>query len=465
MSLARKDSLATHFHFIGIGGIGMSALAKLLLKQNYPVSGSDRAASAMTKTLETLGAKIQVGHSEHHIESGMRVIFSSDIKDDNPEMQAARKKGCTIWHRSDLLTYMMEDKKGLAVAGTHGKTTTTSLLASLLIHAELDPSFMVGGIVQALQSNAEQGCGEFFVVEADESDGTFLKYSPYGAIVTNIDKDHMNFFKTETALIKAFEEFISKIQHPEHFFWWGDDPYLSKLSLPGNRYGFGKECEWRIEGFRQEEWKTIFDLTHAGQRYPAVEVNLTGQHNVLNATAVFALSSSLGIPETVIREVFANFQGVKRRCEKRGEVNGVLLLDDYAHHPTEIATTLRAIKSAIGQRRLWAVFQPHRYSRMQHCIGCFEGVFEKADSVIITDLYTSGESPIEGVNTETIVQDIQQHFPDAQHLPRQQIADLLKERLTPGDVVVSLGAGDITRLAHELQTVLTERFNQDHVYV
>ena len=445
-----EKELPKKCHLIGIGGIGMSGLARLLLNHNVEVTGSDVATSYVTEGLTKSGVKVFEGHSAHNVSSEMTIVYSSDIKEENPEYQAAVSLKCPIMHRSDLLDKLMSKRKSLAVAGTHGKTTTTSLLTSVLLHAAWKPSYMIGGILSQSQTNAAHGEGEFFVAEADESDGSFLKYQPFGAIVTNIDNDHMNFFKTEENLIGAFKEFMSRVTSPQHLLWCGDDARLRALGMTGISYGFNEGCVLQGSHFCQKEWKISFDVSFQGKYYHNIEVALTGKHNALNALAVFGLAIQLGIPEVEIRAAFLDFKGVGRRCEKKGEKQGILLLDDYAHHPTEINVTIDAIRDAVKERRLIAVFQPHRYSRMQYCLGTFGKVFEAADEVIVTDLYTAGEAPIAGVSTDAIVKEISCNHPKCRYISRNGLAESLVPYLRPHDVLVTLGAGDITKLGSEI---------------
>lgn len=443
--------MITKCHFIGIGGIGMSGLAKLLINQNVQVSGSDIANSANTLALTQAGAKIFIGHSSNNIQPGVPVVYSSDISESNPELETAKKLQCPLWHRSDLLNEIMQTYKPLVIAGTHGKTTTTSLLTAVLLEADFEPAYAVGGIVNQLGSNAGEGKGDYFVAEGDESDGTFLKYSPYGAIVTNIDLDHMNYYKTEKALLETFDKFIKKINSPSHLFWCGDDTRLRQLNPPGVSYGFQPHNHLRIDNFKQSGWNQSYDIHYEGKTYLDVKVNLTGRHNALNSAAVFGLAIKLGADENSIRTALRQFGGVKRRCEKKGDVHGIEIYDDYAHHPTEIETTLKAIRDAVKERRLIAIFQPHRYSRMQHCIGTFNTCLQDADEIIVTDLYTAGENPIPGVTTEKIVEEIQtNHRSKVTYIPRDQILSYLLKHCVPHDVIVTLGAGDITKLGNEI---------------
>jgi UDP-N-acetylmuramate--alanine ligase len=438
-------------HFIGIGGIGMSGLARILVGRNTGVTGSDIAASYVTEGLEHAGAKVMIGHSAQYITEDMTVIFSTEIKANNPELLEAKRLNCKMLHRSELLRQLMEGYKCLAVAGTHGKTTTSSLLASTLVAGGIDPSFAVGGIIPQFQANAGCGKGEYFVAEADESDGTFLRYDPYGAIITNIDLDHMDHYGSVDTLIDAFEQFAGKVRSAKHFFWCGDDERLKALKLPGISYGLGSDCALRVLRWEQKGWKLEMDISYQGKVYSKVEVALIGHHNVLNSLAVFGLALAVGITEEAIRSAFLAFTGVKRRCEVKGNVNDILFLDDYAHHPTEIKTTLDGIRKGIGAKRLIAIFQPHRYSRTKSCLGTFGGIFEAADELIVTDIFGAGEVPIPGLTHEIVLNEIKESYSKAvKYIPRQDLLNSLKVYLQPNDVVVTLGAGDITKLGAEI---------------
>lgn len=440
-------------HFIGIGGIGMSGLARILLARKIEVSGSDISTNYVTESLMSAGVQIFSGHAAQNISENTTVIYGSDIKKDNPEYQQALKLNCSLLHRSELLSQLMHGYQALAVAGTHGKTTTSALLTAVLSAAKQNPSFAVGGILPQFQSNAAHNQGTHFVAEADESDGTFLNYHPFGAIITNIDFDHMNHFGTEAALIKAFQQFASQVTSQQHLLWCGDDQRLANLNLPGISYGFGSTCQLQACNFKQTGWKICFDAHFKGRIYPEIEVSLIGRHNALNALAVFGLALSLGLSENEIRAGLASFGGVMRRCEKKGEIQGVLMLDDYAHHPTEIKTTLQGIRSAIGERRLIAVFQPHRYSRTLECLGTYKGIFDAADEMMITDIFSAGETPIPGLTHFQILNEVQccTKIP-CRYTPRSQLFTELAKNARPHDVIVSLGAGDITKLGGELYT-------------
>lgn len=438
------------YHLLGIGGIGMSGLARLLLKKTQHVSGSDIAENPTTASLATSGAKIFIGHSAKHIVPGMTVVYSTDIKKENPEYQAALQLKCKMMHRSELLQKLMEPYKSLAVAGTHGKTTTSSLLAWVLTSSGFSPSFAIGGVIPQLQGNAGHGDGKYFVAEACESDSSFLNYSPFGAIVTNIDLDHMDHYKTEEALLHTFKEFISKVQSPKHLFWCADDTRLHKLNPPGISYGCSEEAKLRVSNIKQNGWTTSFDLHYNQKTYTQVEISLAGKHNVLNAAAVFGLALSLGIEPESIYAALRTFGGVLRRCEKKGEIHGIQFIDDYGHHPTEIRAVLNAIRNAIGERRLVVVYQPHRYSRALGCLGLYSGVFNDADEVYITEIYAARETPIEGVSHDKIIAEIKEDLGNrCHHISREKAPETLSSFLRPHDVVVTLGAGDITKLSQE----------------
>lgn len=448
----------TKYHFIGIGGIGMSGLARILLSKNSEVSGSDIAHNPMIDSLIGKGAKVSHGHHADNISKDMTVVYSSDIKSENPEYQIAHQLACPLLHRSDLLLQLMKGHQTLAVTGTHGKTTTSALLAWVLHCAQLDPSYAVGGFIPQLQANAGHGKGRHFVAEADESDGSFTKYQPYGAIVTNIDNDHLAHFGTEEALVDAFKLFMTKTESKDHLFWCGDDKYLNDINAPGISYGFGQQCQLRASNFKQNGWSVVFDIHYQQRHYPQVQVSLTGKHNVLNALAVFGLALQCGVPEEKIREAFKTFGGVLRRCEKKAEVSSILILDDYAHHPTEIVATLSAIRQAIQERRLIVVFQPHRYTRTKDCLGSYGSIFDAADEVIITEIYGAGEQPIPGITFEPILEEVKQlSLTKCMHIPRQEVLSDLIHKVRPHDVVVTLGAGDITKLGPELAAVLQQQ--------
>lgn len=447
------------YHFIGIGGIGMSGLARILLNRKASVSGSDIAVNYTIDGLVKEGASIHKGHSADLIKPNMTVVYSSDIKPDNPEYLAAIKMQCALLHRSDLLAQLTEGHRSFAVAGTHGKTTTSALLSTVFVEAGVDPSFAVGGMLNEFHANSRFGQGPDFILEADESDRTFLKYHPFGAIVTNIDNDHLiNYQGSEEILVQAFKQFMSQVVSPAHLFWCGEDNYLKQLNMPGKRYGFGKECDWRVFNIRQEGFKLVFDVEGEGRLYSQVELACIGQYNALNALAVFGTAISVGIDEQSIRRAFKGFKGVMRRCEKKGELGGVTFIDDYAHHPTEICVTLKALQQAVKGRRLVAVFQAHRYSRTKDCLGMYGKIFEAADELIITDVFAAGETPIPNVTHAEILAEVQANSSvPVQYIPRTSLSSMLAQFVQPHDVVVTLGAGDVTKVGPETLTYLEKQ--------
>lgn len=434
------------YHFIGIGGIGMSALARILLQQGKKVQGSDCAATKITKELEKLGARVYLGHAKDQVPTSAIVVYSTDIKEDNPEYAAAKEQKLVLLHRSEMLAEMMRSYQPLLVTGTHGKTTTTSLLAHTIKSLGWDPAFAIGGILKNGGVNSGSGSGKYFIAEADESDGSFLAYPSFGAIITNIDLDHLNHWKSEEALIAGFKEFALKVASKEHLFWCKDDVRLSKLQLPGISYGFSFDADVRIIEFAQEGFSTRFSFVWNGVLYKEIEMPLIGQHNVLNTVAVFALALSLGGSDAEIRRAIKSFQGVGRRADKIGEKGSIAFFDDYGHHPTEIKTTLAAFKQSHPKNRLVTVFQPHRYTRTRDCLEEFADAFNDADIVVLTDIYSAGEEPLEGVDGEVVYNKISNMKKEGvYYLRKDALVEFLTGFLQEKDVVVTMGAGDITK--------------------
>ncbi len=443
------------FHFIGIGGIGMSGLARIMLSKKMAVTGSDISPNYVIEGLTNAGAKVFIGHSAQHVTPNTTVVYSTDIKQDNPEYQAAVRLQCPLIHRSDLLLQLMSSYKALAVTGTHGKTTTSALLTAVLMEAGLDPAYAVGGVLPQFQTNAGHGHGEYFVAEADESDGTFLKYNSHGAIITNIGLDHMNYFENEATLIQSFKRFADQVESTQHLLWCGDDERLRSLDLPGVSYGFGDKCALRIVKWKQQGWRLTFDIEFQGKHYANIDVALIGKHNALNSAAVFGLALTLGVKEETARRALAKFGGVRRRCEKKGEAQNILVIDDYAHHPTEIQTTLQGIRDASGERRVIAVFQPHRYTRTRDCLGMYSKIFDEVDELIITDIFGAGEAPISGLTSAVVLKEIERTTrTPIRYVSREDLLNILTADLRPHDVLVTLGAGDITKLSAELAAQL-----------
>lgn len=431
------------FHFLGVGGIGMSALARILVEQGKSVTGSD---SSEIPALEKIGI-----HKKDHLPPEATVIYSSAIQKDHPLLLQAKKEQKTILHRSELLKLLMEEKRALLVTGTHGKTSTSALLTWVLISAGKDPTFAIGGILQNLQKNGGLGKGDLFVAEADESDGSFLNYPGEGAIITNIEKEHLSFWKTEENLIKGFQKFFKKIKEPSLFFWCGDDPILHKLNPPGISYG--KKGELKLLKCIQHHGELSFSASFKGKIYEDVIIPLMGEKLALNALAVFGLCLQLGIKEQEIRKAFLSFKGVKRRQEKIGEVNQILIYDDYAHHPTEIKALLNGLRKKPIKGRLIALFQPHRYTRTQELMEDFGDAFENADLTIITSIYSAGEKPIPGITGKALFKQIKKG--DPLFIEENKLMNYLPKMLLPNDLLVTIGAGDITTFGPKLIKALS----------
>jgi UDP-N-acetylmuramate--alanine ligase len=445
------------YHFIGIGGIGMSGLAKILMQKGEKVSGSDTSRSAVIDQLMKEGAVIHIGHAAEQVPAFSKVIYSSAVLEHNPEYKLAKEQQMPLLHRSHLLQELMKGKESLLVTGTHGKTTTSSLLAHTLVVSGEEPSFAIGGIVQSLASNAAHGKGHWFVAEADESDGSFLSYSPYGAIITNVDLDHLDFWKTEENLKQGFINFEKKVERKDYLFWCADDPILRSLSFAGIAYGFSSQADLQIVNPRYRGWKSVFNIKWNGKEYKDIEVPLIGNHNVLNAAAVFGLCVQIGLSEEKIRYAFSLFQGVGRRAEKKGEYNSIEIYDDYAHHPTEIETTLQALRHACAGRRLVVLFQPHRYSRTKDCFDLFGPALKTADVLILTDVYAAGEAPIPSIDAAHLQNKINEQLKrETYYFPKDQIMEHLTKMISPGDVIVTMGAGDITQLGPKILQKLQE---------
>lgn len=433
------------YHLIGLGGIGMSALARILMQGGKKVQGSDRTSSALLEQLRNEGALVKIGHDATLVDNATTVIYSSGIDDKNEELQKAIKLRLPILHRSDLLDRLMQGKQNFLVTGTHGKTTTSSLLAWTLITAKLDPSFALGGILSKIDTNGHLGKGPFFVAEADESDGSFLKTAAFGAIVTNLGNDHMNYWKTQEKLVAAFRQFCFSVKNRDLLFWCQDDVRLKAMRPQGLSYGFSSASDIRISGVEQHDKGIRFDLFFKENFYKHIELALFGRHNALNSAAVFGLAVQLGIAEEVIRRAFDSFPGVKRRLEFKGEAHKVKFFDDYGHHPVEIAATLNALRGVAKERRLVAIFQPHRYTRVHDLMEEFLSCFHCADIVILTDIYSAGEMPIEGMTTAVLFARMQAVLKEKLiYMPMPSLEESVADMLKPLDVVLTIGAGDVT---------------------
>lgn len=441
--------MSEEYHFIGIGGVGMSALAHILLQKGYTVSGSDIKKTFVTEDLERRGASICYSHSEKGVHKGQIIVFNSMISSQNPELLQAKKIGCRILHRSELLQILMKGKKEIIVAGSHGKTTTSALLSYVLSESLENPSYVVGGFSPSLKTNGAHGLGDFFIAEGDESDGSFLKTDPFGAIVTNIDFDHLSHWKTRQALLDGFQTFINQIRNPSFLIYNADDPYLSTMVKGGISFGFSEKVNAKAFKLRYENGKTLFDVAFQGKIYRDITISLLGHHNILNALGVFCMARSLGLAEASSRSALFSFQGVKRRLENRGEFKRIRFIDDYAHHPNEIRAILQTLREIQEDRRVVIVFQPHRFSRTEELFQEFVDVLQEIDVLILTDIYPAGEKPIEGITAEALFERLDK-TKNSTYLPKNQLVKILLERLKPNDLLVTLGAGDISEIGLEL---------------
>ncbi|KGO35683.1 MAG: UDP-N-acetylmuramate--L-alanine ligase [Desulfoprunum sp.] len=453
-----------HIHFVGIGGIGMSGIAELLLNLGYTVSGSDLHSSAITTNLSRLGGTIYQGHRGEWITGADVVVTSSAIAAANPEVVAAREQFIPVIQRAEMLAELMRLKKfGIAIAGSHGKTSTTSMVSWLLARAGLDPTIVVGGKVDSLGGNAKLGQGDFLVAEADESDGSFLKLSPVVEVVTNIDLEHLDYYRDLDHIKETFLQFINKIPFYGAAVLCLDDQNIVDL-LPsiGRRiitYGLNPQADVYAENIFFRDGRVHFIVKKGGAELGGLDLAPPGRHNVYNALAVVCVGLELEIPFGVIAGALRTFAGVQRRMQKKGEVAGVTVIDDYGHHPTEIRATLAAIKEAWPEKRLVVLFQPHRYSRTQALFKEFLTCFHQADVLVMTEVYAASEEPIAGVNSRVLLEEIKRHG----QRNTLYIADIgtmaaeLPPLLQDNDLVLTLGAGNIVKVGEELLLLLDQR--------
>ncbi len=434
-------------HFIGIGGIGLSAIAKVLLEEGYRVSGSDLRLSPITDALADMGAVIYQGHRVENLGDADLVVISSAIPADNAEIAAARERGIPVVKRDWVLGRMMEGRFGIAVAGSHGKTTITAMISLLLTEAGLDPAFIVGGVLENLGTNAKAGRGEYFVIEADEYDRTFLGLKPRIAVVTNIEMDHPDCYPELDELLEAFRGFVGLVPADGWVIGCGDEPRVREVLANGRgaevvTYGLGEGVEWRAENIRPNELGgNDFVALHEGRPVGEFSLRIPGLHNVKNSLAVLAVAHQVGVSPADARETLRRYRGVQRRFEVKGEVDGIVVIDDYAHHPTQIRTTLRTARERYPGRTIWVVFQPHTYSRTKALLADFAASFADADHVIITDIYAAREFDDLEVSAADIV--ARMRHPDARYIPGlNEAADYLVDHLKPRDVLITLGAGD-----------------------
>ncbi|MFD0694118.1 UDP-N-acetylmuramate--L-alanine ligase [Paenibacillus sp. GCM10027628] len=457
-------SQAEHVHFIGIGGYGMSAIAKVMLEMGYRISGSDLAQQELTEKLKAKGAQVFIGHEAQNVSGADLVVYSTALAKDNVEIQAAEDLKIPIIHRSQMLARLMNERKGIAVAGAHGKTTTSSMIALVMETCGLDPTYIIGGEIMNVGSNAKAGNGEFVVAEADESDGTFLQYHPTLALVNNIEADHLENYNGDFEnLKKAYAQFLSQVRPGGKAVVCRDDAFLNEM-IPQIQsdvitYGIHRDADFMASDITLGDRKVTFTVHHQGSKLGQIALSVPGKHNVYNALATLITCLEAGLSFEQIAEAIQDFRGAKRRFQVLGEVENILVIDDYAHHPTEIQATISAAK-ATG-KRIVAVFQPQRYTRTYYLFEQFSRSFEEADEVIITDIYSpAGEKRIEGVDSAKLVELIRSNSnPNVQHIPtRDEVLEYLIQHVGQGDLVLTMGAGDIWKAAEGLAKALRAQY-------
>jgi UDP-N-acetylmuramate--alanine ligase len=442
-----------HIHLVGIGGAGMSGIAEVLLTLGYKVSGSDLQASETTRRLEELGGKIFIGHQEANVGDAQVVVISSAVAPSNPEVVVAKARQVPVIPRAEMLAELMRLKFGVAIAGAHGKTTTTSMVANVLAQGGLDPTMVIGGKVNALGSHARLGRGDLLVAEADESDGSFLRLSPTVVAVTNLDREHLDHYGSMERINESFVEFINKIPFYGLAVLCADDERLRAL-FPRivkryHTYGLqdrdGLTADFTATDVALKQWGAEFRAHFRGKNLGPFRLAVPGIHNVSNALAAIAIGVELDVPVDLVRKGLAAFTGVERRFHLRGEAGGIMVVDDYGHHPTEVKATLIAAKQGWPDRRLVVLFQPHRYSRTRDCMEDFARAFEHADLLFMTDIYPAGEQPIAGVSGAKLAETVQRagHASVAYVERKEALPDQVLPQLRPGDLVLTLGAGDI----------------------
>lgn len=449
-------------HFVGIGGIGMSGIAEVLHNLGYSVQGSDMSDNANVKRLQEMGIPVAIGHNEANVGQAQVIVISSAVKDDNPEVMMARNKLIPVVRRAEMLGELMRLKWSIAVGGTHGKTTTTSLVAAMLEAADMDPTVINGGIINAWGSNAKLGGGDWMVAEADESDGTFLKLPATIAVVTNIDPEHLDHYGDFDSLRDAFDAFVQNIPFYgfaalciDHVEVQAMIPRVSDRKVV--TYGFSPQADVRATNVKRSKEGVVMDVTinnrkeSSSRTIEAVVLPMFGDHNIQNALAAIAIASEMGIEDEILRKALTNFEGVKRRFTKTGEVDGVTIIDDYGHHPVEITAVMAAARGAT-EGQVIAVVQPHRYSRLSDLFEDFCTCFNDADAVLVADVYAAGEKPIEGIDRDALVMGLRErgHRMVTPLVDPDLLAEIVNDLTNEGDLVVCLGAGNITQWANEL---------------
>lgn len=443
-------------HFVGIGGVGMSGIAEVLHNLGYEVTGSDIKESETTKRLKRLGIKIYIGHAGDNIDHAHVVVISSAVSQANPEVVEAKQRSIPVIPRAEMLAELGRLKYGILVAGAHGKTTTTSLVATVLGEGGLDPTVVIGGRLNSMGSNAKLGQGDYLVAEADESDGSFLKLNPTIAVITNIDKEHMDFFKDMESLKNAFISFINKIPFYGIAVVCKENEYLREIIPSIQRkfitYGLSGDSDIYAKDIRHSGAKMVFEAVYEGKLLGTFTLPVPGRHNVLNSLAAIAAGIELQIPIEVISKALAGFGGIHRRFEFKGEARDIKVFDDYGHHPSEVQATLKAARECFDGSRLFVLFQPHRYTRTRDLIDEFSTSFENADKLFLMDIYPAGEKPIEGIDSGNLLNLItQKGLKDACYIPdRSEMVEKIVSELRSGDVLITLGAGDVYKMGDEI---------------
>jgi UDP-N-acetylmuramate--alanine ligase len=431
-------------HFIGVGGIGMCGLAELLHNMGVYVQGSDVGENQQTLRLRELGIHVEIGHAAENVKDVDVVVFSSAVKSDNIEFRAARTQGIPLIPRAEALAEIMRMKRGIAVGGTHGKTTTTSIAAAILLYANMDPTIVIGGRLDLIKSTAKLGSGEWLIAEADESDGSFSKLSPEVVIVTNVDDDHMDHYKNMDALKKAFLDFSERIPFYGLAVVCGDSPDTKAIFKNFSKrifyYGFADDNDFQLVGSHGQ-----YTIRHQGQDWARFQIQVPGRHNALNALAAILAARQAGVPLDKCCRGVENYSGVDRRMQLKYDVRGIRFYDDYGHHPTEVRAVLQAMREKYPDRRLVVIFQPHRYSRTELCWDQFKTCFKECDLLFLLDVYPAGESPIPGIDSKSLIKEIQ--HPKKEHAPaKTDLFQRMRTTLEAGDVVLTLGAGDVWKL-------------------
>src|SRR5712664_3457087 len=454
-----------HIHFVGIGGIGMSGIAEVLANLGFRVSGSDQKKSDVTAHLEELGVEVTEGHAAENVGDAHVVVRSTAVRDDNPEITAARRRSIPVIPRAEMLAELMRMKPHtVAVAGSHGKTTTTSMVATVLGIAGLDPTFVIGGIVRTYRANARLGRSDLMVVEADESDRSFLMLTPTIAVVTNIDREHMDYYHDMDDVRACFKNFVNKVPFYGVSVLCLDDPNVQAIIPHVERrrltYGLSAQADISAHAIRYDQsFGSVFTVWYGADVVGDIALGVPGLHNVYNALAAIAVGFELDVPFTQIAEALSSFTGAGRRFQFKGEASGVMVVDDYGHHPTEVKATLAAAKIGSGGRRIVVLFQPHRYTRTHDLMEEFARSFNNADTLFVTDIYSAGEDPIEGTTAETLTAAIKRFgHKDVRYVGAlENAAAALRDHVQPGDLVLTLGAGTVSRVSDQLLELLRER--------